>query len=79
MGDKTTSVMLCYVQPQGTKEQMKAHHYRLSDNTFVQPFWSAKQTHLQERSLVSQKKDTDLEIPMVPLQTPEGKGGILCS
>lgn len=71
--------MLYYVQPQGTKQQMKAHHYRLSDNTFVLPFWAAKQTHLQERSFVSKKKYTDLETPMVPLKTPEGKGGLLCS
>lgn len=61
MGDGTTvNHLSCYVQPQGNKQQMKAHYYRLSDNTFVLPFWSEDQTHMQERFLFSQKKDRDL-------------------
>lgn len=74
--------MLCYVQPQGNKQQMKAHYYRLSENTFVLPLWSAGKTYLQERFVFCQKKDTDLRNTNGTTQNtrrPEGKGGLLRS
>lgn len=53
-------------------QQMKAHYYRLSGDTFVLPFWSAEQTQLQEKFLFAQKKKIQIqETPMVPFKTPD--------